>query len=113
MRRFAAGRWSGLLLIAGLACSQGDGEEPDAALARGEAIYRNVCQVCHNADPNVAGTLGPAIAGAPVELLMAKVVRGEYPDGHTPARDTAQMPVFAYLEPQIPEVAAFLATQKK
>ena len=99
--------------IVGVGCSEGSDAPVDPALARGEALYRNICQVCHNSDPNVPGVLGPAIAGAPLELLEAKVLRGEYPTGYTPARDTKQMPQFTYLEPQLADVAAFLAAQKQ
>jgi mono/diheme cytochrome c family protein len=75
-------------------------------------LYRNICTVCHAADPAQPGVLGPAIAGASRELLEAKLLRGEYPPGHTPARDTQQMPKFSYLEPQIAVIAAYLAVEE-
>jgi len=108
-------RGAGLALIAILAlgCS-GESEEPsDPAVARGEKIYRNVCLVCHNADPNKPGALGPAIADASRELLEARLLRGEYPPGYTPKRSTQQMPRFEFLEPNIGDLAAYLASQKK
>jgi mono/diheme cytochrome c family protein len=113
MRSFQPWPFAALLAIVGVACSEGSDESADPALARGESLYRNICQVCHNADPNVPGALGPAIAGAPLELLEAKVLRGEYPPGYTPARDTKQMPQLAYLEPHLADVAAFLAAKKQ
>jgi hypothetical protein len=67
--------------------------------------------VCHSSDPTQEGSLGPAIAKASLELLQAKVLRGEYPEGHTPSRDTQQMPQFTYLESSLPDIAAFLAGQ--
>jgi len=53
---------------------------------------------------------GPAIAGASEELLLARVVRGEYPPGYVPKRpDSGAMARFPQLEGQIPALAAYLA----
>jgi mono/diheme cytochrome c family protein len=105
----------GLALIATLAmaCSGESQESGDPAAARGEKIYRNICVVCHNADPNQPGSQGPAIAGASRELLEAKLLRGEYPAGYTPQRDTQQMPRFEFLEPNLDDIAGFLASRKE
>jgi mono/diheme cytochrome c family protein len=99
-----------LIAIAALACSE---ESGDTAVARGEKIYRNICLVCHNANPNQAGVLGPAIAGASRELLEARLLRGEYPPGYTPQRTTQQMPRFEFLEPNLDDIAAFLASRRE
>ena len=99
-----------LIAIALSACSGESDESADPTVARGELIYRNVCTVCHNANPDLHGTIGPAIGSASRELLEAKLLRGEYPSGHTPKRDTQQMPRFEYLEPNLGEIAAFLAS---
>ena len=90
-------------------------DEPDPALSpeaqRGKAVYLNVCIACHNADPTVDGSLGPAVAGASVALLEAKVLRAEYPPGYTPKRPgSVTMPSFPYLEDQIPALRAYLAS---
>jgi mono/diheme cytochrome c family protein len=103
---------SALIAIALSACSGESDESADPTVARGELIYRNVCTVCHNADPSLDGTIGPAIGSASRELLEAKLLRGEYPSGHTPKRATHQMPRFEYLEPNLDEIAAFLASRK-
>jgi mono/diheme cytochrome c family protein len=101
-----------LCAIFTIACG-GEAEAPgDPAVARGEKIYRNVCVVCHNPDPNQSGALGPDIAGAARDLLEAKVLRGEYPAGYTPKRNTKQMPKFDFLEPNIDDIAAFLADRR-
>jgi mono/diheme cytochrome c family protein len=101
-----------LIAIVAMACA-GESEEPgDPAVARGEKIYRNICVVCHNADPNQPGPLGPANAGASRELLEAKLLRGEYPAGYTPQRNTQQMPRFEFLEPNLDDIAAYLASQR-
>ena len=100
-----------LIAIALTACSGESDDSGDPTVARGELIYRNVCTVCHNADPGLDGMTGPAIGSASRELLEAKLLRGEYPSGYTPKRDTQQMPRFEYLEPNLGEIAAFLASR--
>ena len=100
-----------LVAIAAVTCAGESEESGDPAVARGEKIYRNVCVVCHNADPNQADSLGPEIASASRELLEAKLLRGEYPAGYTPKRNTQQMSRFEYLEPNLDDIAAFLANR--
>jgi mono/diheme cytochrome c family protein len=90
-------------------CSDESAQTENSAYARGHTLYLKVCIACHHADPGQEGNLGPAIANASLELLRAKVLRGEYPEGHTPRRDTKQMPQFQYLESTLPDLAAFLA----
>ena len=92
------------------ACSDGDDESVLSELAeRGKHYYQNVCVACHNGDPRIDGTLGPAIAGAPLALIEAKVLRGEYPEGYTPKLATAAMPRFEYLADEIDSIAAYLS----
>lgn len=93
-----------------IACSSDSDAPQDPAYARGQKVYQNICTTCHDADPSQDGVLGPPIAGASRELLEAKMVRGEYPPGYEPKRNTAQMPPLAYLEPYIDDLTAFLAT---
>lgn len=102
-------RWilGGSALIA-LAC--GGGGASDDLVARGRTVYGNVCTTCHNADPRLAGTVGPALAGSSRELLAAKVLRGEYPPGHAPKAPSQLMPKFPYLEDSIDALAAYLAS---
>jgi mono/diheme cytochrome c family protein len=102
-----------LIAIVAMGCAEESEKSSDPAVARGEKIYRNICLVCHNADPNKPGAVGPAIAGASRELLEAKLLRGEYPPGYTPQRSTQQMPRFEFLEPNIDDIAAFLASRRQ
>jgi len=95
-----------------MACADEAKETGDPAIARGKQIYRNICLVCHNADPAEAGALGPAIVDASRELLEAKVLRGEYPAGYTPQRNTEQMPRFEYLKANLDDIEAYLASRR-
>jgi hypothetical protein len=61
----------------------------------------------------VDGTLGPALAGTPLEVVEAKVMRGEYPEGYAPKRDTATMPRFEFLGPELANITAYLASVEK
>lgn len=90
------------------ACSGGDGASIDSAEVRGEKIYKNVCVTCHGPDPNQDGTIGPAIAGSSVELVEAKLLRGEYPPGYAPRRQTQLMAPLPHLKDYVPDLAAYL-----
>ena len=59
-------------------------------------------------DPTIDGALGPAVSGSSLELLEARVMRGEYPDGYTPKRSSRVMVALPHLQPRLPELAAFL-----
>lgn len=97
------------LAVCVLACSREEGPELSGLALEGRRIYQNVCIACHHADPNLDGSLGPANAGASEALLLAKIVRGEYPPGYAPKRpESNAMPRFPYLEPKIPALAAYL-----
>jgi mono/diheme cytochrome c family protein len=102
-----------LLALAAASCSDGSGGAADPLVARGETVYLSVCTACHNADPTKDGSLGPANAGASQELLEAKLLRGEYPPGYAPKRDSQVMPRFEKLKSDIPALAAYLAAAAK
>jgi mono/diheme cytochrome c family protein len=100
-----------LTALAATACGTGEeGARLDAAATRGKAIYENVCTACHNRDPREPGALGPGLAGASLELLEAKVLRGEYPPGYVPKLPSEAMPKYEYLAGKLGDVAAYLAT---
>lgn len=107
MRRLGAG----LIALAGLACS--DAPDMQTPAQRGETLYRNVCTTCHAQDPTQDGVLGPPVAGASVELLEAKLVRGEYPPGYEPKRTTNQMPPLVHLKDYVGDLAAYLASVER
>ena len=54
------------------------------------------------------GPIGPAVKGATRELLEARVVRGTYPPGYTPKRNTTVMPPMPTLAPSVDDLAAYL-----
>ena len=92
--------------MAASACSERG--ETLTAEQRGEQLYRNVCTTCHGVTPDQPGVIGPAIAGASVELLEAKLLRGVYPPGYTPKRNTKTMPPLPHLAAHVADLAAYL-----
>lgn len=90
------------------ASGESTGGELDLA-GQGKSIYGQVCIACHAMDPNQEGALGPAIAGSSLPLLEAKVLHNEYPEGYTPQRTTKNMVPLAYLEKDLPALAAYLS----
>jgi mono/diheme cytochrome c family protein len=73
------------------------------------------CVVCHNPNPNLAGSQGPPIAGSSRELIEDRVLYLKYPPGYTPKRTTHAMRAIPQLKNQIDDLTAFLAevAQKK
>lgn len=85
-----------------------DTRTPEQLVADGRAVYNANCIACHALDPTVDGALGPAVAGSSLELLEARIVRGEYPEGYEPKRPSRVMVPLPHLEPKLPELAAYL-----
>ena len=101
-----------LALAVGLsACGESEGpatKAGDGDPERGRQVYLAQCIACHNTDPSKNGPLGPAIKGSSPGLLEAKLLRGSYPPGYAPKRDTAIMPPQSQMAPYIPDLAAYL-----
>lgn len=93
------------------AATPGSGSPGDEAalVARGKRVYMANCIACHSQDPAQAGGLGPAVLGSSRELLEARVLRAEYPEGYTPKRETRVMIALPHLENEIDALAAYLA----
>jgi len=104
--------WATVALAALAACSGEDAATPQTPYAQGERVYKSVCIACHNADPSLPGAVGPAIAGSSRELIEARVLRGEYPEGYTPKRSGRTMPQFPYLAESIDGLTAYLAGRR-
>ena len=96
-----------VLGVLGLACQPSVGETP-AELGR--RAYVANCTACHHLDPTKDGTIGPAVAGSPLALVEARVLRAEYPPGYTPKRDTQAMAPLPHLEKELPALAAYLGS---
>jgi mono/diheme cytochrome c family protein len=95
------------ILLAGCGREQG---EPAPSAERGRVVYATYCTACHSIDPRRDGTLGPAVAGSGSELLEARVVRGGYPPGYAPKRETQLMVPLPQLAQHIDDLAAYLAS---
>jgi mono/diheme cytochrome c family protein len=106
-----------LLLIFLIGCTKSNKSNEPIAMTetqlvqRGRLVYISNCIACHNSDPKLAGAVGPALHGGSLELLKAKVISGNYPEGHTPQRTTMQMPVFPHLEKDIEALHRFINQQ--
>ncbi|MBK7950053.1 MAG: cytochrome c [Deltaproteobacteria bacterium] len=87
-----------------------DTRSPEELAAAGRSTYNANCIACHAMDPRIDGALGPAVAGAPLELIEARVMRAEYPAGYAPKRATRVMVPMPHLQPKLPELAAYLGS---
>jgi len=87
-----------------------DSRTPDELVAAGRVTYNANCIACHGMDPTRDGALGPAVSGASAELIEARVLRGEYPAGYKPKRDTRVMVALPHLKDKLPELVAYLGS---
>jgi len=76
--------------------------------ARGRGVYLSNCIACHSQDPKKNGSLGPALYGSSKELIEARVLRGEYPPGYKPKRNTHVMVALPHLKNDIEAIHAYL-----
>ena len=104
---FAAAGALAALLAVGCGESNKDGA---TGVQRGRRVYVANCTVCHNTDPALPGSIGPAVAGSPRALIEARVLRAEYPPGYTPKRSTHAMVALPQLAGSIDDLAAYLAS---
>lgn len=75
---------------------------------RGRSIYVSNCAACHNVNPAIDGSIGPAVAGSSQALLEARIMRAAYPADYKPKRETKTMIALPHLEKEIPSLAAYL-----
>ena len=80
---FASLNWavkiSVVLIIVLLMMSCTKPKPTDPLVQKGRTVYQAKCIVCHNADPKLAGALGPEVKGASLELLNLRIKEGIYP----------------------------------
>ena len=104
-----------VFLLLGCRCgadSASDLKECDV-VAVGRTTYVSLCASCHNSNPNLAGSLGPDVAGSSLELLRAKILLGSYPEGYTPKRKSQAMAKIPLSEDKLLALAAYLEQVKK
>lgn len=100
--------WIGLSLFLTGCHSQVDTTPVAPSVERGKTVYQTYCIACHSSDPHKPGSVGPEIFGSSYELLEARVLRGEYPQGHTPKRTTHSMPPIPQLKNDLQSLKLFL-----
>ena len=86
----------------------GKKEDTRSAADKGRTLYSLHCIACHNANPAKDGSLGPALQGSSLELLMARVQHGEYPVGYSPKRSTHIMQKLPLSEDEVKSLHAYL-----
>lgn len=81
---------------------------PEQLVQRGRQVYAMNCIACHNSDPKLDGTIGPAVWGVSRELLNYKILGGTTPSGYTPKKAGAVMPKMPHLGKEFPALEAYL-----
>ena len=89
-------------------CTKKSESVPADPVAQGRAHYQRHCVACHALDPKVDGSIGPAVHGSSLELLEYKLIKGGYPAGYKPKRETRAMAVLPFLKDQVPALHAYL-----
>jgi mono/diheme cytochrome c family protein len=87
--------------------------KPPDPVEKGRLVYMTNCVVCHNPNPNLPGTQGPAIAGSSQALLEARVLHLSYPPGYTPQQTTHTMRAFPQLKKNMGDLHAFLVAAEQ
>lgn len=105
LRRVGLGGWA-LIFMMSQGCSRGH----QARVEHGRKVYLAHCSSCHDADPSKDGTRGPAVAGSSAELVEARVLRAEYPEGYRPKRNSSLMQPHPHLADHIASLAAYLGS---
>lgn len=85
--------------------------QPVDLVARGRSVYNANCIACHAMNPSQEGALGPAVHGSSLELLEARVMRAEYPEGYSPKRPSRLMVAMPHLEREVAALHAYLNSQ--
>ena len=92
-----------------IACGKKGAGDADGGVS-GRSLYALHCTACHNGNPAIDGSLGPAIKGSSLDLIQARVLRGEYPAGYAAKRNTHIMPKLPLTEADVESLQVFLNT---
>jgi mono/diheme cytochrome c family protein len=96
-------------LFAAGGCTSSKSEKPkQTPVEKGRAVFAANCTACHNANPKLDGSVGPAIFGSSQELLERRILHTDYPPGYKPKRQTHVMPALPFLKDDIPALQAYL-----
>ena len=87
---------------------KGKTESEIVLIKKGKKIYMTSCISCHNPNPKLTGTLGPAVFGTSFEVLKYKMLKGTYPKGYQPKRSSQMMPTFPEQRDNLDALHAFL-----
>jgi mono/diheme cytochrome c family protein len=90
------------------ACGKKQPQTGDPKVNTGRGVYLARCIACHSSNPAMDGSLGPAVKGSSLELLQARVLRGEYPAGYTPKRASKIMVKLPLTEEDVANLHAYL-----
>lgn len=94
-------------LIFLVSCQSND-QEPLSIEQVGQRVYEAQCSSCHHQNPTKDHVLGPAVVGSSLELLEARILRGEYPESYQPKRPTRMMLKMPALQSKIEAIHAYL-----
>ena len=83
-------------------------EKKSDPASKGRTVYMAHCIACHSPNPAVDGSVGPALQGSALELIEARVLRGEYPPGYSPKRTTHIMQRLPLEQVDVENLHAFL-----
>jgi mono/diheme cytochrome c family protein len=103
----AWGLIAAILSLSGLAGCKREADTRSAA-DKGRTLYSLHCIACHNVNPAKDGSLGPALQGSSLDLLLARILRAEYPPGYTPKRATRIMQKLPLSEEEVKSLHAYL-----
>jgi len=100
--------WWHLFFLFFLVSCQNKDEKPLSLEQMGQRAYAAQCSSCHHQNPAKDHVLGPAVVGSSLELLEARILRGEYPESYQPKRPTRMMLKMPALQSKIEALHAFL-----
>lgn len=81
---------------------------PEQLVERGRTVYAANCTACHNANPKMAGSVGPEVYASTKELLELRIMSAGYPNGYVPKRKSHAMAPLPYLKNDVEAIFRYL-----